>query len=189
MSEPGEHTSLALHKGETQVAQKDSKKHSQAQGMEAHRDRCGEARSGTYCSLDGKRGVDNPLSARSSYGSVDTAQVSVCRSCQHLYAGSAEVVLSPANLEDHLPHPDPTNPRPVSVHRPWAARKYEGLCECNASVSGGDCVCPGRTSRGTLQRFLSCEAPCWRKLKVAGLVFAAIIPWVFLVAYIILTYI
>ncbi|KAK8405166.1 hypothetical protein O3P69_001617 [Scylla paramamosain] len=119
---PGEHTSLAPRKGERLVAEKGSKKeHSQAHGdprMEAHRDGCAP---GSCCSQDGKCEVDNPPGVRSSYGSVDT--VSVCRSCQHLYAGNVEVVLSPACLEDHLPHPDPANPRPVSVHRPWAARK------------------------------------------------------------------
>lgn len=186
MSQPGEHTSLAPRKGERLVAEKGSKKeHSQAHGdprMEAHRDGCAP---GSCCSQDGKCEVDNPPGVRSSYGSVDT--VSVCRSCQHLYAGNVEVVLSPACLEDHLPHPDPANPRPVSVHRPWAARKYEGLCDCGASVSGGVCTCSGRASRRTLQRFFSCETPCLQKLKVAALVLAAIIPWVFLVTYIVLT--
>ncbi|MPC48157.1 hypothetical protein E2C01_041925 [Portunus trituberculatus] len=115
MPQPGEHTSLAPHKGETQVAEKGTKKHYQAPGdprMETHSDRCGATNSGTSCSQDGKCGVDN------------RPGVSVCRSCQHLYAGNVEVVLSPACLEDHLPHPDPANPSPVSVHRPWAARNF-----------------------------------------------------------------
>lgn len=81
MSQPGEHTSLAPHKGETQVAEKGSKKHYQAYGdlrMEGHCDRCGATSSGTRCLQNGKCGVDNCSIVKSGYGSVDTVSQYYC---------------------------------------------------------------------------------------------------------------
>lgn len=62
------------------------------------------------------------------------------------------------------------------------------MCDCGASVSGGVCVCPERTTSGRLQGLLPPGKPFLKKLKVAALVLAALLPWVFLISYIVLTY-
>ncbi|KAG0720665.1 hypothetical protein GWK47_048041 [Chionoecetes opilio] len=191
MSRLQEHTSLAPHTAERRVTEAEGRQASTHHGDQRTQARChhGSIRAtATACARDEKcQGSEVHPGSRSGYGSVNT--VSVCRSCQHLYAGNTEVILSPSRLDSHPPHPASSKPKPASTLRPWAARRYEGLCECGASVSGGVCVCPGATSQGTLPSFTPCcNAPGLKKVKMTALVVAAVVPWLFLVTYIVLTY-
>lgn len=190
---PGDNTALPPSKEETQVPEEGIREQSPAHDHKrveapcAHRSPSAAVPPDPH---DERRRVSEGSGVKRDYGSVDS--VTVCQSCQHLYSGNAEVVLSPSCLEEHLPRPEPSstsNPKPVSLYRPWAARRYEGLCDCGASVVGGVCSCPsGATQQGALHSLFSCDSTCMKRMKTVALAAAAILPWVFLVTYIVLTY-
>lgn len=194
MSRPGENTPLSLDKGEARAEEKERETNSKQPGGDGDQltgTRC-DARIAAAARTPGARDeeccrarLNEAPVTRSNYGSVDV--VKVCQSCQHLYDGASEVVLSPSRLETDPPLHSPASHKTVSMHRPWTARRYENLCDCGASVSGGVCVCPERATGGRLQGLLSSGNPCLKKVKIAALVVAALLPWVFLVSYIVLT--
>lgn len=124
----------------------------------------------------------------------------VCQSCEHLYSSSGGVILSPSSLVhstmDPSPAPLPSHPssapHPSHPHttpilytplRLWTTRRYGGLCECGEE--GGQCRCAGSSWPLPPRPHLP---SCWPRMKVALLVVGAILPWAFLVIYLVLTY-
>ncbi|KAK8729852.1 hypothetical protein OTU49_008356 [Cherax quadricarinatus] len=114
--------------------------------------------------------------------SQEDSKVHVCHSCQHLYGKNSEIVIIPSNLNhthDHVQH--------HSAFKPWKARKYEDLCACPES---------GREDQGNStehqtsvwQNLIPRNAPWWPRTKIILLVIAGILPWVFLVIYLVFTY-
>nr|XP_027208510.1 uncharacterized protein LOC113802182 [Penaeus vannamei] len=120
----------------------------------------------------------NPPSAPNAR---DAEVVQVCKSCQHLYDGQPTVVLTPNTLAHAHHH----HPSPRKQTKPWAARRYEGLCVC--AETGGVCRC-GVSKASKWQRLLPRNAPWWPRTKVVLLTLAALTPWACLVVYFIFAY-
>ncbi|XP_042866257.1 uncharacterized protein LOC122249447 isoform X2 [Penaeus japonicus] len=111
---------------------------------------------------------------------LDCEGVQVCKSCQHLFDGQPTVVLTPNTLS-HAHHQPPSRKQA----KPWAARRYEGLCVC--AETGALCRC-GQQKASTWQRLLPRNAPWWPRTKVVLLTVAALTPWACLVVYFIFAY-
>lgn len=116
----------------------------------------------------------------------------VCHACQHLYGQNTEVVLTPAALcHDHKPVSDAKEnlpSRPLLQAKTWKARRYDGLCRCNEA--GQECHC-NISSHRSYTRYLQISASTlWGpRIKRTLLVIAAIIPFIFLIVYLVFTYI
>lgn len=131
------------------------------------------------------RGIDERADC-AKQGNPPSAQnkrnvVQVCKSCQHLYDGQLTVVLTPNTLSHAHHH----HPSPRKQTKPWAARRYEGLCVC--PETGGVCRC-GMSIGSKWQRLLPRNAPWWPRTKVVLLTLAALTPWACLVVYFIFAY-
>ncbi|KAK4308536.1 hypothetical protein Pmani_019774 [Petrolisthes manimaculis] len=149
--------------------------------------------------LEKKQSCEEDKSCASS--STHTPGVpKVCQSCEHLYGNNGGVILSPSSLV-HAPQQTsmgliaPRHPPSQHIYKApvlrtplalWTTRRYGGLCECGRG--DGQCRC-SQCEVGSSRPPLQSRTPAWwSKVKVALLVIAAILPWVFLVTYLILYY-
>ncbi|XP_066976174.1 uncharacterized protein [Macrobrachium rosenbergii] len=115
-------------------------------------------------------------------------RLEVCTNCQHLYK-NCEVVLTPASLcYSHLPEKESSKKdvkkfHPSSPLKPWKARRYEGICRWDEAKQVCTCGATDHHPRTTRARFLG---PRFKKMLLIG---AACLPFIFLIAYLVLTYI
>ncbi|XP_068230241.1 uncharacterized protein [Palaemon carinicauda] len=117
-------------------------------------------------------------------------RLGVCTSCQHLYK-NCEVVLTPASLcYNHLPEKgsskkDVKKLLPSSQLKLWKAKSYESICHCDTDGTGQVCSC------GAANQHLQIPGGklLGARFKKTLLIVAACLPFIFLIVYLVLTYI